>query len=69
MSRGYYTSISGYINKTGDGSDEVKKCLREGIIPMDKLMLETDAPYMGFAGNKDSFFGTDGEAFTSLSAK
>mmetsp|Transcript_7385 Transcript_7385/g.16745 ORF Transcript_7385/g.16745 Transcript_7385/m.16745 type:complete len:400 (+) Transcript_7385:49-1248(+) len=69
MNRGYYTSISGYINKAGEGCDEVKKCLREGIVPMDRLMLETDAPYMGFAGNKDSFFDAEGDAFTSLSGK
>lgn len=70
MKRDYvYTSISGYINKAGEGSDEVKKCLREGIVPMDKLMLETDSPYLGFSGNKDSFFDAEGEAFTSLPAK
>ena len=69
MNRGYYTSISGYISKPGEGSDEVKKCLRDGIVPMDKLMIETDAPYMGFAGNKDSFFDAEGEAFTSLNGK
>ena len=67
MKRGYYTSISGYINKPS--SNEVKRCLREGIIPMNKLMIETDAPYMGFAGNKDSFFAAEGESFTDLSAK
>ena len=69
MKRGYYTSISGYIMKPSEGSDEVRKCLHDGIIPMDKLMLETDAPYMGFAGNKDSFFDAEGDAFSSLNAK
>ena len=67
--RGYYFSISGYICKPGEGSDEVKRCLRDGIIPLDKLMIETDSPYMGFAGNKDSFFDAEGESFTSLSSK
>ncbi|KAL7527791.1 hypothetical protein ACHAXR_002133, partial [Thalassiosira sp. AJA248-18] len=66
MKRGYYTSISGYILKPG--SDEVKKCLREGIVPMSQLMIETDSPYMGFAGNKDSFFDEE-ESFANLSAK
>ena len=42
MSRGYHTSFSGYINKKGEGSNEVRRCLREGIVPMNKLMLETD---------------------------
>jgi len=67
--RGYYFSISGYICKPGEGSDEVKRCLRDGIIPLDKLMIETDSPYMGFVGNKDSFFDAEGESFTSLSSK
>ena len=67
MKRGVYTSIAG--GRASCGSDEVKKCLREGIIPMNRLMIETDAPYMGFSGNKDSFFDAEGEAFTSLSAK
>ena len=57
------------ICKPGEGSDEVKRCLRDAIIPLDKLMIETDSPYMGFAGNKDSFFDAEGESFTSLSSK
>jgi len=61
-----YTSISGYILKPGEGSDEVRRCLREGIVPMDRLMIETDAPYLGFAGNKDSFFDEEGESFTAF---
>ena len=69
MKRGFYLSVSGYILKKGDGSDEVRKCLREGIIPLEKLMIETDAPYMGFAGNKDSFFEAEGDAFTQLPSK
>ena len=32
-------------------------------------MIETDSPYMGFKGNKDSFFEAEGESFTSLSSK
>ncbi len=67
MKRGYYISVSGYILKKD--SDEVCKCLREGIIPLDRLMIETDAPYMGFAGNKDSFFEAEGDSFTSLPSK
>ncbi len=67
MKRGYYISVSGYILKKD--SDEVCKCLREGIIPLERLMIETDAPYMGFVGNKDSFFEDEGESFTSLPSK
>ena len=67
MKRGYYLSVSGYILKQ-DG-EEVRKCLREGIIPLERLMIETDAPYMGFAGNKDSFFEAEGDSFASLPSK
>jgi len=69
MRRGYYISLSGYIVKEGDDNDQVRKCLREGIIPLDRLMIETDAPYMGFVGNKDVFFDAEGDSFNSLSSK
>jgi TatD DNase family protein len=49
VKRGYYISLSGYILKeANDNCAEVLACLKEGIIPLDKLMIETDAPYMGF---------------------
>jgi TatD DNase family protein len=69
MKRGYYISVSGYILKQGDNSDEVRKCLREGIIPLERLMIESDAPHMGFLANKDSFFEAEGDAFASLPSK
>ena len=69
MKRGMYASVSGYICKAGDGSAEVRRCLREGIIPPDRLLIETDAPYLGFPGNKDAFVAAEGDAFAQLSAK
>lgn len=69
MKRGYYLSVSGYINKQGEENDEVRRCLREGIVPLDRLMIETDSPYLGFALNKDSFFEAEGASFASLNAK
>jgi Tat protein secretion system quality control protein TatD with DNase activity len=69
MKRGYSISVSGYIMKDGDECDQVRRCLREGIVPLDELMIETDAPYMGVSGNKDAFFDVEGESFSSLSAK
>ena len=42
VERGYHISVSGYVLKNGDGPEEVKSCLRDGIIPLDKLMIETD---------------------------
>ena len=38
-------------------------------IPLERLMIETDAPYMSFNGNKDSFFQKEGDSFTSLPSK
>ena len=67
MRRGYYISFSGFVNKPG--SEEVKSCLRSGVIPLDKIMIETDAPYLGFDGCKDAFFDAEGDAFSTLSAK
>ena len=46
IKRGYSLSISGFIVK----DPEVQACLREGMIPLEHLMVETDAPYMGFDG-------------------
>merc|ERR1712194_571340 len=46
-----------------------KRCLRAGIVPLDGLMIESDAPYLGFSGNKDTFFEAEGETFAKLSAK
>ncbi len=69
MKRGYFTSISGYVTKPGGGSDELKKCLRDGIVPLDRLMIESDSPYMGFVGNKNSFFDAEGEHFLGLPNK
>lgn len=53
IARGYSISISGFILKKG--SEEVQQCLRDGIIPLHKLMVETDAPYMGFPSCRDTY--------------
>jgi TatD DNase family protein len=69
IKRGYYISVSGYILKNGEGPEEVKKCLRDGIIPIERLMIETDAPYMGFNGCRDVYFEKEGDDFQNLSSK
>ena len=69
IQRGYYISVSGYILKNGEGPEEVKKCLRDGIIPIEKLMIETDAPYMGFNGCRDAYFENEGDEFQNLTSK
>jgi len=72
ISRGYYISVSGYILKSGEGPDEVRACLREGIIPLDKLMIETDAPYMGFSSCRESYYQIEvktNDDFLNLNSK
>jgi TatD DNase family protein len=69
MKRGYFISVSGYILKEAGIENNIRQCLREGIIPLDRLMIETDSPYMGFAGNKDAFFDAEGESFSGLASK
>jgi TatD DNase family protein len=49
ISYGFYVSISGFIKRTKAG-EELRRALKKGLVPLDKLMIETDAPYMGFAG-------------------
>lgn len=45
LDRGYYLSLTGYLCK--DKSDTgVRKLLEEGILPLDKLLVETDSPFM-----------------------
>lgn len=46
-SRGYYVSLSGHVVRHKETID-IAEYLK--IIPPDRLILETDAPYMGFKG-------------------
>jgi TatD DNase family protein len=46
VERGYSISVSGHVCKPAGQS--VRDCLSQRLIPWDKLMIETDAPYMGF---------------------
>ena len=64
--RGYYLSISGYIFK----DEALAVILQEGIIPLDRLMVETDAPYMGFAGCRTRYLAKHSTAVgTALNSK
>jgi len=69
IARGCFISVSGYILRSGLGPEEVQACLKEGIIPLDKLMIETDSPYMGFPSCRDLYFDMEGDAFQVLSSK
>jgi TatD DNase family protein len=70
IKRGYFISISGYILKeSNDNCAEVISCLEEGIIPLSKLMIETDAPYMGFSGCRQLYLDHNQEFVSSLNSK
>ena len=70
IKRGYYISISGYIlNERNDNYSEVISCLEEGIIPLDKLMIETDSPYMGFKGCRQLYLDHNHEYVSSINSK
>jgi TatD DNase family protein len=70
MKRGYFISISGYILKeSNDNCAEVISCLEEGLIPPSKLMIETDAPYMGFSGCRQLYLDHNQEYVSSLNSK
>jgi len=59
--RGYCVSVSGYVLRKGEGPEDLRRCLRAGVIPLDRLMIETDAPYMGFEGCRASFLECEPE--------
>ncbi|XP_022911823.1 3'-5' ssDNA/RNA exonuclease TatD [Onthophagus taurus] len=45
LDRGYYIGLTGYLCK--DKSDTgVRKLLVDGLIPLDRLLVETDSPFM-----------------------
>jgi TatD DNase family protein len=68
VERGYYVSFSGYICK--EDLDATLECLTtKDILPLDRLMIETDAPYMGFAGCRDLYLSQHAEAIAALKAK
>ncbi|KAL3910995.1 MAG: hypothetical protein SGARI_001857 [Bacillariaceae sp.] len=70
IQRGYCISVSGYILKdSNDNCEEVLSCLREGVIPMNKLMIETDAPYLGFDGCRQLYLEHNQDYVASLNSK
>jgi TatD DNase family protein len=70
VKRGYYVSISGYILKeSNDNYAEVTSSLKAGVIPLEKLMIETDAPYMGFSGCRQLYLEHNKEYVDSLNSK
>lgn len=70
VERGYYISVSGYILKeTNDNCKEVISCLEDHIVPLEKLMIETDSPYMGFTGCRQLYLEHNEDFLSDLSSK
>lgn len=70
IQRGYYISVSGYIMKEGnDNCAEVISCLKGGVIPLDRLMIETDAPYMGFQDCRRLYVERNPDLLAGLNSK
>jgi TatD DNase family protein len=64
--------VSGFILKdSSDGVRDcfVRACLKEGVIPLDKLMMEMDAPYMGFQGCRQHYPTMNDDSAASLNSK
>eukprot|EP01061_Rhynchopus_euleeides_P020604 TRINITY_DN33506_c0_g1_i1.p1 TRINITY_DN33506_c0_g1~~TRINITY_DN33506_c0_g1_i1.p1 ORF type:complete len:321 (+),score=92.18 TRINITY_DN33506_c0_g1_i1:58-963(+) len=45
VSRGYYIGITGFVGMARRGA-HLREALSQGIVPVGRLMIETDAPYM-----------------------
>ncbi|CAK4801530.1 unnamed protein product [Aphanomyces euteiches] len=46
LEMGFYIGITGFICKPHGAA--LQSMLKEGVVPLDRLVVETDAPYMGF---------------------
>ncbi|KDO24187.1 hypothetical protein SPRG_10615 [Saprolegnia parasitica CBS 223.65] len=46
VSMGLYIGVTGFICKSHGAT--LQSLLRDGVVPLDRLVVETDAPYMGF---------------------
>ncbi|KYR01431.1 tatD-related DNAse [Tieghemostelium lacteum] len=44
---GFYLGFTGFVAHKTRG-EELRQIISKGIIPIDKIMIETDAPYMGY---------------------
>jgi len=68
VERGYSISISGFIAKQPIG-EEIRSCLEDDLIPLERLMIETDAPYMGFPGCRSAWLEKQSDYLASLNGK
>lgn len=67
IERGYYISLSGFICKDNEEALATLNCLH--TLPLDRLMIETDAPYMGFRGCRDLYLEKNADLLVELNSK
>ena len=67
VERGYYISLSGFICKENEEALTTLNCLN--TLPLGRLMLETDAPYMGFRGCRDLYLEKNSDLLAELNSK
>ena len=68
--RGYYIGLTGFLRKENvEGAAEIRSILEDGIISLDRLMIETDAPYLGFTGCRDLYLKFEEQALSTLNGK
>jgi TatD DNase family protein len=67
VNQGFSISISGFIFR--EDAQRIRDCVRDGIIPLDKLMIETDAPYMGFPGCREYYLNKNSDYIAKLNSK
>ena len=52
VENGYNLSLSGFITKNTQNAKDIRDVLENNGLPIDKLMIESDAPYMHLNGEK-----------------
>lgn len=69
VQRGYSLSFSGFVLKAGPGNDATRECLQRRIPPLSKIMIETDAPYMGFPNGRQAWLQKQEAQVSALTSK
>jgi len=57
IQRGFYIGITGFVSK--DKGEELRSVLRDKVIPLDRLVIETDCPFMMPLIPKEGYQGMD----------
>ncbi|XP_065902262.1 3'-5' ssDNA/RNA exonuclease TatD-like isoform X2 [Dysidea avara] len=58
IQRGFYIGITGFVSKPDKGA-ELRSILKDKVIPLDRLVIETDCPFMMPNIPKEGFQGMD----------